>query len=77
MPTSRQLADQLGVEAEALCTPAKFPSSLEVVGSVPDPCRTRASTLCRPAARELSGMAPDRVVAGPLISVSDGTSRAR
>lgn len=29
-------------------------------------CRTRASTLCRPAARELSGIAPDRTVAGPL-----------
>ncbi|GGU48465.1 hypothetical protein GCM10010289_81250 [Streptomyces violascens] len=27
--------------------------------------------------RELSGIAPDRAVAGPLISVSDGTSRAR
>ncbi len=40
-------------------------------------CRTRASTSCRPAARELSGIAPDRVVAGPLISVSDGTCRAR
>ena len=37
----------------------------------------RASTLRRPAARELSGIAPGRTVAGPLISVSDGTSGAR
>ncbi|MEU2228518.1 hypothetical protein [Streptomyces sp. NPDC018347] len=40
-------------------------------------CRTRASTLCRPVIRELSGIAPDRMAAGPLISVSDGTSRPR
>lgn len=29
------------------------------------------------AARERSGVAPDRAVAGPLISVFDGTSRTR
>jgi hypothetical protein len=37
LPTSRQLADQLGVEVEELCTPAKLPSLLDAVGAVPDP----------------------------------------
>ena len=37
LPTSRQLADQLGVEVQELCTPAKLPSLLEAVGAVPDP----------------------------------------
>ena len=39
--------------------------------------RTRASTLCRPAARKRPGIAPGRAVVGPLISVSNGTPRAR
>ncbi|MFJ5722743.1 hypothetical protein [Streptomyces sp. NPDC093149] len=30
-----------------------------------------------PAARERSGIAPGQAVVGPLISVSDGTPRAR
>lgn len=37
LPTSRQLADQLRVAVEELCTPAKLPSLLEAVGAVPDP----------------------------------------
>ncbi|MDQ0933759.1 hypothetical protein QFZ49_003699 [Streptomyces turgidiscabies] len=36
--------------------------------------RIHVMQTCRP---ELSGVAPDRAVAGPLISGSDGTSRAR
>src|SRR5690606_3039337 len=33
--------------------------------------RSRAATLCRPAAREWPGIAPGRAVVGPLISVHD------
>jgi hypothetical protein len=39
--------------------------------------RTRASTLCRPAAGGMPGIALGGTVVGPLISVSNGASRAR
>ena len=37
LPTSRQLADQLGVKGAELCTPATLASLLEAARSVPDP----------------------------------------
>jgi hypothetical protein len=37
LPTSRQLADQLGVQSEELCAPDKLPSLLVAVRTVPDP----------------------------------------
>jgi predicted transposase YbfD/YdcC len=37
LPTSRQLATELGVDSSELCTPERLPSLLDAVRSVPDP----------------------------------------
>ncbi|MGW2699927.1 transposase family protein [Streptomyces sp. NPDC001340] len=37
LPTSRQLAGQLGIASDELCTPDKLPSLVEAVRAIPDP----------------------------------------
>ena len=37
LPASRQLAGELGLSPEELCTPQRLPSLLDAVRTVPDP----------------------------------------